>query len=120
MLLSARIGTGDRENVHWLDRPDRSPLLDATLVTQTKACRWFRKDKSVNSMKRVTFRKYIDDNLQLKILNVLSFKLKITEASANHAFKFSLLPTPMLEFVILDASLYTNRSVRVFNGGRLI
>lgn len=38
--------------------PTGSPFLDATLVVQTRACRWFRKNKSVNPLKRVTFRKY--------------------------------------------------------------
>ena len=38
--------------------PTGSPLLDATLAVQTRAFRWFRKNKSVNITKRVTFRKY--------------------------------------------------------------
>jgi len=37
--------------------PTGSPFLD-TLVMQTRSCRWFRKNKSVNPLKRVTFRKY--------------------------------------------------------------
>ncbi|XP_061933532.1 eukaryotic translation initiation factor 4E transporter isoform X3 [Apis cerana] len=36
--------------------PTGSPLLDATLAVQTRAFRWFRKNKSVNITKRVTFR----------------------------------------------------------------
>nr|XP_033329376.1 nuclear factor of activated T-cells 5-like isoform X2 [Megalopta genalis] len=36
--------------------PTGSPFLDATLVTQTRACRWFRKNKSVSVVKRGTFR----------------------------------------------------------------
>lgn len=38
--------------------PTGSPLLDETLVIQTKSFRWFRRNKSVNVTKRVTFRKY--------------------------------------------------------------
>lgn len=50
---------------NWYRRPRKRPLVGPTgspfldiLVMQTRACRWFRKNKSVNPLKRVTFRKY--------------------------------------------------------------
>ncbi|XP_031832187.1 uncharacterized protein LOC116426797 isoform X7 [Nomia melanderi] len=36
--------------------PTGSPFLDATLLTQTRSCRWSRKNKSVSFIKRGTFR----------------------------------------------------------------
>ncbi|KAL6257943.1 hypothetical protein P5V15_011541 [Pogonomyrmex californicus] len=48
---------------NWYRRPRKRPLVGPTgspfldiLVMQTRACRWFRKNKSVNPLKRVTFR----------------------------------------------------------------
>ena len=50
---------------NWYRRPRKRPLVGPTgspfldiLVMQTRSCRWFRKNKSVNPLKRVTFRKY--------------------------------------------------------------
>lgn len=50
---------------NWYRRPRKRPLVGPTgspfldiLVMQTRACRWFRKNKSVNPLKQVTFRKY--------------------------------------------------------------
>lgn len=55
---------------NWYRRPRKRPLVGPTgspfldvLVMQTRACRWFRKNKSVNPLKRVTFRKYDHQNL---------------------------------------------------------
>lgn len=53
-------------SLNWYRRPRKrplvgptgSPILDATLLIQTRAFGWFRKNKSVNPIKRVTFRKY--------------------------------------------------------------
>ncbi|XP_029662383.1 eukaryotic translation initiation factor 4E transporter-like isoform X1 [Formica exsecta] len=48
---------------NWYRRPRKRPLVGPTgspfldiLVMQTRACHWFRKNKSVNPLKRVTFR----------------------------------------------------------------
>ncbi|CAL1673079.1 unnamed protein product [Lasius platythorax] len=48
---------------NWYRRPRKRPLVGPTgspfldiLVMQTRACRWFRKNKSVNPLKQVTFR----------------------------------------------------------------
>ncbi|XP_063987949.1 eukaryotic translation initiation factor 4E transporter-like isoform X8 [Diachasmimorpha longicaudata] len=36
--------------------PTGSPFLDSTILLQTKACKWFRPKKALNSNKKVTFR----------------------------------------------------------------
>ncbi|KAL0129049.1 hypothetical protein PUN28_004031 [Cardiocondyla obscurior] len=48
---------------NWYRRPRKRPLVGPTgspfldvLVMQTRACRWFRKNKTVNSIKQVIFR----------------------------------------------------------------
>ena len=38
--------------------PTGSPYLDYTLVIDTKSAHWFRRNKSLNPLKKVAFRKY--------------------------------------------------------------